>query len=67
MLSGPVSCQLRGLALSPGDKLRVITLDFAQDKGSVFPVATQDGTVSFLASTVQHDNGELGRLHYTFH
>lgn len=39
VLSLPLGCQLRGLALTASDKLRVTTLDFPGYKGSVFPLS----------------------------
>ncbi len=50
VLSLPVGCQLRGLALSASDKLRVTALDFAGHKGSVFPLGTLQATLYFLES-----------------
>lgn len=50
VLSLPVGCQLRGLALSASDKLRVTTLDFAGHKGSVFPLDQLHSALYFLES-----------------
>lgn len=58
VLSLPVGCQLRGLALSASDKLRVTTLDFAGQRGSVFPLDMQHGTVYFLE---RRNSARLGR------